>query len=74
MYREGSIVASLTPAGLAFKVPPEVHDSLLSSGRAAPLRYFPAAPIKRDYVLFASASSLEPVDAARLILGDHPLS
>ncbi|MFV1960698.1 MAG: hypothetical protein ACC658_02595 [Acidimicrobiia bacterium] len=73
VYREGSIVASLTPVGLAFKVPSEVHDSLLSSGRAAPLRYFPTAPIKRDYVLFSSGSSLDPANAARLILGDHPL-
>lgn len=73
VYRDGSIVASLTPAGLAFKVPAEVHDSLLSSGRAGPLRYFPGSPIKRNYVLFSGDSAPDPGDAARLILGDPPL-
>lgn len=72
-YRNGSIVASLTAVGLAFKVPTEVHNSLLSSGRADPLRYFPDAPIKRNYVLFPSGKVLSPGDAALLILGDHPL-
>jgi hypothetical protein len=70
-YRRGSIVASLTPVGLAFKVSTDVRDELLSSGRASPLRYFPDAPVKRDYVLFASASDVMPEDAARLILGVH---
>ena len=72
VYRDGSIVASLTPVGLAFKVPTEVHDRLLESGRALPLRYFPRSPIKRDYVLFPD-SAIDPNDAVRLILGDHPL-
>ncbi len=71
VYRDGSIVASLTPVGLAFKVPTEVHDRLLESGRAQPLRYFPRSPIKRDYVLFPD-SAIDPGDAVRLILGDHP--
>jgi TfoX/Sxy family transcriptional regulator of competence genes len=70
-YRRGSIVASLTPVGLAFKVSTDVRVELLSSGRASPLRYFPDAPVKRDYVLFASASDVMPEDAARLILGVH---
>lgn len=71
VYRDGSIVASLTPVGLAFKVPTEVHDRLLESGRAQPLCYFPRSPIKRDYVLFPD-SAIDPGDAVRLILGDHP--
>jgi hypothetical protein len=70
-YRRGSIVASLTPVGLAFKVSTDVRVELLSSGRASPLRYIPDAPVKRDYVLFASASDVMPEDAARLILGVH---
>ncbi len=68
-YREGSIAASLTPAGLAFKVPDEVRDRLLASGRAAPLRYFPDAPIKRNYVLFADPMVINPDDAASLLRG-----
>ncbi len=71
VYRDGSIVASLTPVGLAFKVPSEVHDRLLESGRALPLRYFPRSPIKRDHVLFPD-SAINPGEAVRLILGDHP--
>ena len=73
-YRDGSIVASLTPVGLAFKVPDEIRDRLLSSGRAAPLRYFPKAPTKRDYVLFPSQETLTPSDGALLILGYSPRS
>lgn len=72
MYRDGVIVATLTPVGLAFKVSAEAHDSLLRSGRAGPLQYFPKAPIKRDYVLFPSVDGLSHAEAARLILGDSP--
>lgn len=70
-YRGGTIVASLTPVGLAFKVPTDVRDRLLDIGKAIPLRYFPDAPIKKDYVLFPDAE-IDPKDAAHLILGDHP--
>ena len=69
VYRDDKIVATLTPVGLAFKVTPEVHDELLGSGRAAPLRYFPNAPVKRDYVLFASEAAIDEAEAAGLILG-----
>ncbi len=69
-YRNGIIAASLTPVGLAFKVPVEVHDELLDSGLASPLRYFPGAPIKRDYVLFSEGVNLDAHTAARLLLGD----
>ncbi|MCZ6505533.1 MAG: TfoX/Sxy family protein [Actinobacteria bacterium] len=72
VYRDGAIVASLTPVGLAFKVPVEVHDELLSSGLASPLRYFPKAPIKRDYVLFPAVMELDAPSAARLLLGGFP--
>jgi hypothetical protein len=68
-YREGSIVASLTPVGLAFKVPNEVREALMQRGRVTPLRYFPKAPIKREYVLFHSKEDVPAGDAALLILG-----
>lgn len=71
-YRVGSIVASLTPVGLAFKVPDEVRHTLLQSGRVTQLRYFPNAPIKRDYVLFDSDTAVSPSEAALLILGHDP--
>lgn len=69
-YREGAIVASLTPVGLAFKVPAEVRDELLSEGRAVPLRYFPTGPIKRSYVLFPPGTEVDAGVAARLLLGE----
>ncbi len=69
-YRDGAIVASLTPVGLAFKVPVEVHDDLLSRGPATSLRYFPAGPIKRNYVLFPIGTTLGAGDAARLLRGE----
>ncbi len=69
-YRDGKIVASLTPVGLAFKVPTEVHDELLSRGLATPLRYFRAGPIKRNYVLFPTGEAIAAGDAARLLIGE----
>lgn len=51
-YRNGAIVATLTPVGLAFKVSSEVHDALIADGSAQPLQYFSKSPVKRDYVLF----------------------
>ena len=68
VYRAGEIVASLTPVGLAFKVSPAVHDDLLGSGEVVPLRYFPNAPIKKDYVLFPEVDSVDAATAARLIM------
>ena len=67
-YRSGEIVASLSPVGLAFKVSPAVHDDLVNSGEAAPLRYFPNAPIKKDYVVFPAVDSVDAATAARLIM------
>jgi len=52
VYRDGTVVATLTPVGIAFKVPDDVRDDLLKSDRAVPLRYFPNSPIKSNYVLF----------------------
>lgn len=49
-YVEGHIFMSLTPVGLAFKLPAESRRRLLDEG-AVPLRYFPKAPVKKSYVL-----------------------
>ncbi len=69
-YRDGNIVASLTPVGLALKVPATVRDLLLSSGRAESLRYFSNGPVKKDYALFPSGVS--PATAAQLLVGEEP--
>ena len=52
LYAEGRICVSLTPVGLAIKLPEKTKDTLLKNGKAIPLRYFPKAPIKKEYVLF----------------------
>jgi len=52
LYAEERICISLTPVGLAIKLPEETKDKLLSNKNAAPLKYFPKGPIKKDYVLF----------------------
>jgi hypothetical protein len=67
-YRDGAIVATLTPVGLAFKVLATVRDDLLARGVASELSYFPNAPVKRDYVLFPAGTVVEPGEAARLLL------
>ena len=52
LYAEKRICLSLTPVGLAMKLPAKTREELLGSEKAVPLRYFPRAPIKKDYVLF----------------------
>ena len=49
-YANGRICISLTPAGLALKLPAHCRIQLIEAG-AKPLRYFPNAPIKRQYVV-----------------------
>ncbi len=52
LYAEQRICMSLTPVGLAIKLPEETKDKLLKNKKAIPLRYFPKGPIKKGYVLF----------------------
>ncbi len=46
-YIDGRIFMTLTPAGLALKLPENERDRLAALG-VEPLRYFPNAPIKKD--------------------------
>ena len=64
LYVEGSICASLTPVGLAFKLPEEVCARLIESGVASDLRYFPNSPIKKGYALFPSYQDLTSIEIA----------
>jgi len=52
LYAEERICISLTPVGLAIKLPEETKDKLLKNKKAVQLRYFPKGPIKKGYVLF----------------------
>lgn len=53
-YADGRIFMTLTPAGLALKLPEEARDALIERG-ATKLRYFPTGPIKKDYVVLPQA-------------------
>ena len=49
-YAGGRICVTLTPAGLALKLPEDGRARLLGEG-GGQLRYFPNAPIKKQYVV-----------------------
>ena len=49
-YYDGAIFMSLSPVGLAIKLPERDRTILMDAG-GRPLRYFPKAPVKKDYVV-----------------------
>ena len=51
IYADGKICMTLTPAGFALKLARSQVDSLLKTGENKRLRYFPNAPVKKDYVV-----------------------
>ena len=55
-YCNGVMFMSQSPAGLALKLPERERTALLAEG-GKPLRYFPNAPVKRDYVVLPAAVS-----------------
>ena len=52
LYVNGTICASWSPVGLAFKLPDQEVENLISSGSAKSLKYFPNGHIKKGYALF----------------------
>ena len=57
LYANGRICASLTPVGFAIKLPDELRLTLLKERSGRALRYFPGAPIKKEYVLLSRAAT-----------------
>ena len=55
IYADGRICMSLTTVGFALKIPEEARNTLVKEQGAKPLRYFPKAPIKKDYVILPKA-------------------
>ncbi len=49
-YANGRICLTLSPAGFALKLPHGERSTLTEQG-ATPLRYFPKAPVKKQYVV-----------------------
>ncbi len=46
------ICITFTPVGLAIKLAEKIRQQLFHNKTVVPLRYFPAGPIKKEYVLF----------------------
>lgn len=65
-YAGGRIFMSLTPVGLALKLSASDLAGLLDEG-ATPLRYFPKAPIKKDYAVVPESIRSDDVALARWI-------
>ena len=51
VYVNSSICITLTPVGLAVKLPEKLRNKLIKQKDAKPLRYFPKGPIKKDYAV-----------------------
>ena len=58
LYVDGSICASLSPRGLAFKLTQSRCDELIANESAQPLQYFDGAPVKKGYVVFPDYAAL----------------
>ena len=69
LYVNGKICASLTPVGLALKLPEPSRARLVSTRRGRPLRYFPAGPIKKEYVALSRAMLANPLQLRRWLTG-----
>ena len=66
-YVNGGIFMSLTPVGLALKLPEARREELMAPGGKA-LRYFPKAPIKTAYVVLPGEIMDQPATLAGLIV------
>ncbi len=75
-YADGKICASLSHAGLAFKLPQQRCKELIDSGIAVPLCYFEGAPKKTNYALVPELDELssKSISAYFIECIDHRLS
>ena len=51
VYANGNIFMTLTPKGLAIKLPEKIRNDLIEKNEAGHLQYCPKAPIKKNYVV-----------------------
>ncbi len=58
-YTQGRIFMTLTPAGLALKLPEDARARLIGEG-AVPLRTFATGPVKKDYVVMPRSLAEDP--------------
>ena len=64
VYSHGKIFMTLTPKGLALKLPEESLNILMNKKGGKPLQYFPKGPIKKDYVVLPK-SMLDDIKTLR---------
>ena len=55
LYANGKIFASLSPAGLAVKLPEDERKGLIENGDGMEFRFFPNGPIKKNYLALSEA-------------------
>lgn len=67
LYSDGKICASLTPVGLAIKLPPLAREEMVSNGLGGPLRYFDGGKIKKDYVLLSKTAAADVAGVRKLL-------
>ena len=56
LYANGKICASLSPAGFAVKLPPNIRKSLIEQGMGTEFRFFANGPVKREYVVLSEST------------------
>lgn len=54
LYVDKRICTTLTPGGLAIKLPQQTRERLFQNKLAKPLRYFSNGPVKKEYALFSA--------------------
>ena len=67
LYVDGRICVSLTPVGLAVKLPLAPRQAMLADGRGRPLRYFRGGKVKKQYVVLSEAVAAD-LSAVRALL------
>ncbi|MBL4827366.1 MAG: hypothetical protein JKY66_06585 [Spongiibacteraceae bacterium] len=60
LYIDGTLCVSWSPVGLAFKLPGNESETLITKGKAIPLKYFAKGHIKKGYALFENPNSKKP--------------
>ena len=66
LYIDGMICASLTPVGLALKLPEPSREALFEDGRGSALRYFDGGKVKKEYVVLSQAVALNRTEVWEL--------
>ncbi len=67
LYANGAIAASLTPAGLALKLPEATRRELFRTRKGRRLRYTARSPVKRDHAVLSPSTASHAPEVRRLL-------